>query len=169
MQAAMTVSLLVGTVRTEAEHTSSPARLMQTLNRRSVGRGTGFTTCLILHATKTGEVLTANAGHLQPYLQGEELALEAGLPLGFVAEMVSEETRFLLPAGERLTLVTDGIVEATNARKGLFGFDRTLAISGESAGAIAEQPEQFSIPADQADDITVLTLRLTAAEGAAAV
>ena len=158
MQAAMTVSLLVGTIRTEAEHTSSPATLMETLNRRSHGRTSSFTTCLILHVARSGEVTAANAGHLQPYLAGHEIALESGLPLGFDPTAEYTETHFILEAGMTLTLLTDGVVEATNIRKELFGFSRTEAISTNTAQAIAEEAHEFGMPAPQADDITVLTL-----------
>jgi serine phosphatase RsbU (regulator of sigma subunit) len=148
----------VGAVRTEAEHTSSPARLMQALNRRSYGRGSSFTTCLILHVARDGEVTAANAGHLQPYVAGREIELEGGLPLGFDLDAEYAETRFVLQPGERLTLVTDGVVEATNGKKELFGFARTAAVSANSAHAIAEEAQLFGMPAAQGDDITVLTL-----------
>ncbi len=57
-----------------------------------------------------------------------------------------------------MTLVTDGVVEATNGKKELFGFARTAAVSANSAHAIAEEAQLFGMPAAQGDDITVLTL-----------
>ena len=58
------------------------------------GQG-GFTTCLVLRITENGTLTVANAGHLAPYLQGEELLqLENGLPLGLAAEAVYPETTF---------------------------------------------------------------------------
>jgi len=53
-----------------------------------------------------------------------------------------------------LTLLSDGVVEARNASGELFGFDRTAAISGETASQVAKAAELFG----QEDDITVLTL-----------
>jgi len=47
------------------------------------------------------------------------------------------------------------VVEAQNARRELFGFDRTAAISNQSADSIARAAEAHG----QNDDITVLTLR----------
>jgi len=47
---------------------------------------------------------------------------------------------------------------ATTGKKVLFGFARTAAVSSNSAHAIAEEAQQFGMPAAQADDITVLTL-----------
>jgi Stage II sporulation protein E (SpoIIE) len=162
MQAAMTVSLLVGAFRTAAETTVSPAALMETLNRRLHGRGVGFTTCLILNIAANGEVAAANAGHLRPYLNGTELELEVGLPLGFTPDASYLETHFILCPACTLTLLTDGVVEATHpTTRELFGFDRTQAMSTQSAEAIAAAAQLFGHGAPQSDDITVLTITHT--------
>lgn len=158
MPAAMTVSLLVGAVRTLAEMTQSPAEILAGLNRRLVGRGSGFTTCVVLRLDGLGGVTASSAGHLNPYLAGREVALDAGLPLGLSAEAVYTESTFVLDREELLTLLTDGVVEATSVNRQLFGFARTEAISGESAYAIAEAACGFGKGAAQADDITVLTV-----------
>ena len=67
--AAMTVSLLVGTVRTLAHYTQSPAEILAAMNQRMIARSHdgGFTTCLILRADTDGKITAANAGHLAPY------------------------------------------------------------------------------------------------------
>jgi len=155
MPAALTVSLLVGTVRTLAHYTLSPGEILSAMNARMMGRSQGgFTTCLILHARPDGTVTIANAGHLAPYLNGKDLDLENGLPLGLSAESTYTETTITLPANARLTLLTDGVVEARSPGGELFGFDRTAAISTESAEQIAHAAKQFG----HEDDITVLTL-----------
>jgi serine phosphatase RsbU (regulator of sigma subunit) len=145
-----------------AEMTVAPGVLMAALNRRLHGRGSGFTTCVALRVDPDGTVTVANAGHLQPYLDGREMELEAGLPLGFDVDAEYVETRFVLTAGERLALVTDGVVEAMNGKRELFGFVRTEAVSGETAGKIAGAAEGFGAAVAQADDITVLTVVRTA-------
>ena len=48
LPAAMTVSLLIGALRSIVETTSSPSEILAGLNRRLLGRGFGFTTCLAL-------------------------------------------------------------------------------------------------------------------------
>ncbi len=50
--------------------------------------------------------------------------------------------------------MSDGVVEVRNNAGDLFGFERTRAISLESAGSIAEAAPRFG----QEDDITVMTL-----------
>ena len=61
----------------------------------------------------------------------------------------------MLEPGDRLTFVSDGVVEATNSRQELFGFDRLREISTEEAQRIADAAKRFG----QQDDITVLTFR----------
>jgi hypothetical protein len=161
MPAAMTVSLLVSTVRTLAHYTQSPGEILRAMNQRMLGRSEGgFTTCLVLRIAPDGAVTAANAGHLPPYIDGNEFLLENGLPLGLSADSNYSETNLLLADHTRLTLMTDGVVEAQSAAGELFGFDRTRSISNQSAEAIAHAAQQFG----QEDDITVLTLAFTPAE-----
>ncbi len=156
MAAAMMVSLVVGTLHTLAERTTRPGEILAGLNRRVMGRSAGgFTTCLLFCAEQDGRVTFANAGHLAPYLEGREIALENGFPLGLVAECAYGETVVELGIGAALTLVTDGVVEARNGAGELFGFERTERISGEPAEAIVGAAREFG----QDDDITALTVK----------
>jgi serine phosphatase RsbU (regulator of sigma subunit) len=159
MPAAMTVSLLVGTVRTLAHYTQSPGEILAAMNQRMLARSHGgFTTCLVLRADPGGTFTIANAGHIAPYLGGKELPLENGLPLGLAAETAYAESTFQLAQGRQITLVTDGVVEARDKTGALYGFERTAAISSETAEGIARAAQRFG----QDDDITVLTLARTA-------
>jgi hypothetical protein len=155
MPAAMTVSLLVGTVRTLAHYTQSPGEILTAMNQRMLTRSQGgFTTCLVVRVDAEGTITSANAGHLAPYVDGRELPLESGLPLGLAADAAYSETAISIPPNTQLTLLTDGIVEARNSNGELFGFDRTAAISVRSTEEIARAAQAFG----QEDDITVLTL-----------
>jgi hypothetical protein len=158
MPAAMTVSLLVGTVRTLAHYTQSPSEILEAMNQRMLARSNGgFTTCLVLRAGADGKLTIANAGHISPYRNGAELELENGLPLGLAESATYHESTFGLAENEQLTLLTDGVVEARNPSGELFGFDRTREISRESSESIAQAARAFG----QEDDITVVTLTLT--------
>jgi len=157
MPAAMTVSLLVGTVRTLAHYTQRPGEILAAMNQRMMSRSHGgFTTCLVLRADTDGKLTIANAGHIAPYLEGKELALENGLPLGLSADATYAESTFQLAPVHQLTLVTDGVVEARDKAGALFGFERTAALSKQPAEAIAQAAQAFG----QDDDITALTLAL---------
>jgi serine phosphatase RsbU (regulator of sigma subunit) len=109
---------------------------------------------MVIRVDPDGAVTAANAGHLAPYLEGKELALENGLPLGLSGEAQYPVSQFRFGSASQLTLITDGVVEARNASGALFGFERTAAISTKSASEMAQAAQAFG----QEDDITVLTL-----------
>ena len=160
MPAAMTVSLLVGTVRTLAHYTQDPAEILTSMNQRILGYSNGgFTTAMVLRAEDDGTIAIANAGHLAPYYEGRELSVENGLPHGLTADVAYEECRLHLSPGETLTLLSDGVVEARSVSGELFGFERVAAISKEPAENVAQAARAFG----QQDDITVLRLELAPA------
>jgi hypothetical protein len=157
LPAAMTVSLLVGTVRTLAHYTQSPSEMLAAMNQSMVGRcNGGFTTCLILRADLDGSLTTANAGHIAPYINGSEMFCDNGFPLGITQSASYTEFRSQLTLTDQLTLITDGVVEARNVSGELFGFDRSAELATASAELIASTARNFG----QDDDITVLTLSL---------
>lgn len=155
LDAAMVGSVAVGALRSIADQDGGPATTLQRLNRvllQSPNRG--FVTCLCLVMTPQGRVTLSNAGHLPPYLNGQELPVMSGLPLGLVPDPEFEETEIDLPATARITLISDGVVEARSETGELYGFERTLRISGQPANKIAAEANRFG----QIDDITVITL-----------
>lgn len=159
--AAMTVSLLVGTFRTLAHYTQSPSEILRAMNQRMLARTSGgFVTCLVLRVDSDGIQTAANAGHPAPYLNGREIPLDNGLPLGLSADSTYVETISILPPGAQVTLLTDGVLEAQSSARELFGFDRTAAISTRSAEEIARAAQAFG----QEDDITVLTISFVPVE-----
>lgn len=164
MPAALTVALIVGTLRTLVEVTSSPAEILAGLNRRLEGRSTGFTTCVVVRIMPDGIATLASAGHLNPYISSpsaapREITAPASLPLGLAANAEYADVPLVLAPGETITFLSDGVVEARNAHGELFGFDRACALAAHSAGQIAQTAEDFG----QEDDITVVTLALTPA------
>jgi len=155
LPAAMLVSMLVGAIRTTIEDTQDPVLILRKLHERLVGRtGGGFATALAARIDHDGAVSIANAGHLSPYLDGEEIELPGALPLGVMKGGQYETRHFELPAGSRLAFFSDGVVEAQNQRGELFGFDRARAISTQPVAAIVEEAVHFG----QFDDITVVTV-----------
>ena len=163
MPAAMTVSLAVGALSLAVEATAKPGEILAALNRALCGRNRdGFTTCLVIRVDADGTLTVANAGHLAPYIDGQELQLDNGLPLGLAADAKYPEASVHLPAGHNILLLTDGVVEARSKTGELFGFDETAAIAGQSAESIAQAAQTFG----QEDDITVLTVMRVAATGA---
>ena len=156
LQAAMLVATVVGALGNLSSR--RPAQVLTHLNAslRGKSRG-GFVTCCSALFHPDGTVQAANAGHLSPYLDGCEVGLEPGLPLGVATDAEYAETSFDLNTG-RLTFLSDGVVEAANGKGELFGFERTREISGKLASEIAEAAKAWG----QNDDITVVTVRRNA-------
>lgn len=163
LRAAMAVSAIIGALR--AMESRQPSQVLAALNRGLAGNlGGGFVTCCAAHIAADGRMIIANAGHIPPWRNGQELECGNNLPLGIAAHIDYSEHPIQLAPGDSLTFLSDGVVEAGSGTGELFGFDRTRQISTQSAEQIAAAARAWG----QEDDITVLTLAFTGAEVAAA-
>jgi hypothetical protein len=160
LRAAMTSAFAIGALHALAAEISDPPQLLSRLNREILrGQDRGFITCLCIKLSPSGQMTMSNAGHLPPYRDGEELISEGGPPLGLFPDLIYSGSRFEINCGNSLTLLSDGVVEATDSKDELFGFERTKALSSYSAHGIAAA-QQFG----QEDDITVVKLKHTPVE-----
>ncbi len=164
LKAAMSVSLIVGVLRSLSGENSSPVQMLQGLNRCLCGRlQGGFVTAIVLRLFPNGKVILANAGHLPPFLNSAELEIEGSLPLGLLSFAEYSEVEIRLHPGDHLSLYTDGLVEARSATGEIYGFERLNALFATQP--TAQQATQAAVAFGQEDDITVLTLtRLAAGE-----
>ena len=163
LKAAMTGALAIGSFRALASEAFSPAQLLKRLNGSLYRAGDGgFITCLCGQFWPGGRLVLANAGHLSPYRNGEELQLECGLPLGIIADLEYTETVIAFEPNDTLVMLTDGVVEAQSRSGELFGFERTQNISHRSGATIAAAARAFG----QTDDITVLCITFLSREKA---
>jgi serine phosphatase RsbU (regulator of sigma subunit) len=121
-----------------------------------MGRGNAQAPCLALRIEANGEATLVNAGHMPPYLNGEPLAMEGALPLGTMDNEEFSVMRFTLKETDRLVLISDGIVEATDADGHLFGFERLTELlrSSSTAAELASAAQKFG----QQDDISVISV-----------
>jgi len=168
---AVTKTLMKGV----AEQHLSPAEVLAKVNRELFvdNEQMMFVTlfCGVLDV-RTGELQYTNAGHLPPLLvrpsgQADWLDLPKGQVLG-IAEAPAYATRTLtLEPLDTLLLYTDGVNEAMNAAKQLFGEERLQAFAQAQAGAgpkelveaLFASVRRFAGGEEQSDDITVLALR----------
>jgi hypothetical protein len=164
LKAAMSVSLIVGVLRSLSGQHSSPVQMLQALNRCLCGRlQGGFVTAIVLRLFPSGRVILANAGHLPPFLNSGELEIEGSLPLGLISFAEYSEMQIHLHPGDHLSLYTDGLVEARSTTGEIYGFERLNALFATQP--TAQQATQAAVAFGQEDDITVLTLtRLSAGE-----
>ena len=143
-------------MNTAAIEDTDPFAMLTTLNDCLCERGHATATCLALRIGRDGEVLLANAGHLPPYRNGAEIAMEGALPLGVATGIDFPVSRFRLEEGDSLLLISDGVAEAQDADGVLFGFERIGAILRQpiSAAELATAAQSFG----QQDDILVLRI-----------
>lgn len=162
LKAGMLSALIVGAIRTASQFTCEPSEILDLLNQRLQGRG--LVTCLALRIDRGGKVRLANAGHLPPYVNGKEMALEGTLPLGAAQGIAFQTVSMQLAPADSLLLISDGVVEARSKSGELFGFDRTASLSTRPVEEIAARAQDFG----QEDDITVLALTFSPVEMAVA-
>jgi len=130
-----------------------------------------FATMVAARLLKDGGVELSNAGHVPPIVQNgrvEQLPPD-GVPLGLFCQSAYTSQRLRLAEGDRLVLVTDGIIESTNGRDAEYGLDTLSRIvefhPNEEPRDLAERlvadAARFrnSRPAD--DDITLMVVRRT--------
>ena len=122
----------------------------------------------------SGEVVFASAGHDAPFLTRpgaapRRLDTAGGPPLGVVEEFVFPLDRDRMDVGEVLVLYTDGVTEAMNGARALYGTERLTAVlaatSADNARSVIEvvtdDVRAFAAGAEQADDIALLAFRRT--------
>jgi steroid delta-isomerase-like uncharacterized protein len=133
-----------------------------------------FVTCFYAILDPQSATLTyANAGHELPYLHRNGAAEELrarGMPLGMMPGMSYEEGEVSLAEGECVLFHSDGMVEAHNPKGEMFGFPRLRALVAEHGeertlrNLLLEELYSFVGEGwEQEDDITLLTLRRSAA------
>jgi serine phosphatase RsbU (regulator of sigma subunit)/predicted ester cyclase len=129
-----------------------------------------FITCFYaILDPESGRLIYANAGHDLPYVwqNGEAEELRArGMPLGLMPGMSYEQKEIVLEGGDSALFYSDGLVEAHDPQRDMFGFLRLRALVREHGKqesleeALLEQLYSFVGEGwEQEDDITLLTLR----------
>jgi serine phosphatase RsbU (regulator of sigma subunit) len=174
--AALVMASARSMLRAVAQASESPGDVLGRVNDSLVTDipSNMFVTCFYaILDPKSGHLRYANAGHDLPYLHrnGEAEELRArGMPLGLMPGMSYEENEIVLDAGEAALFYSDGLVEAHYPKGEMFGFPRLrklVAAHGEE-GSLEEAllEELYSFVGEgweQEDDITLLTLRRSAA------
>ena len=117
----------------------------------------------------TGKGKAANAGHEHPVLKRADGSYELieyrhSPPVSLVKGLKFREHDFELKPGDRLFVYTDGVAEAMNIDRELFGTDRLLEVLNSDQNASPQQVldnvtngiNAFVGDAEQFDDITML-------------
>ncbi len=172
-------ALVMATTRTmlraAAQRLLSPGEVLQRVNDVLVQEipPNMFVTCLYaILERETGRLVYANAGHDLPYRRragrsyGAEELRARGMPLGLMPGMGYEEKEIVLERGESVLFYSDGLVEAHDPRREMFGFPRLQGLVGaqRSGGSslisflLSELRRFTGENWEQEDDITLVTL-----------
>lgn len=129
-----------------------------------------FVTCFyVVLNPATGHLRYANAGHDVPYRYTADGVVElraTGMPLGLMPGMDYDEKEATLAPGEYVLLYSDGLVEAHNPKREMFGFPRLQELMATHANGdtlkdfLLDQLATFTGPGwEQEDDVTLVTLQ----------
>src|ERR671921_337551 len=171
-------ALVMATTRTllraSAQRLDSPGEVLRRVNDVMVQDipPNMFITCLYaILDPETGLLSYANAGHDLPYRRkasagGAEELRATGMPLGLLPGMEYEEKEIVLESGDSVLFYSDGLVEAHDPQREMFGFPRLQGlVAGHRTGGEAMVNFLLSELArftgegwEQEDDITLVTL-----------
>ena len=162
-------------VKTRAASDPSPASIVTHVNDALSAENDScmfVTLYLGILNLRDGTLLTTNAGHNPPLLkrrngQFEWLTAQDGPLVGPMPGIAFKESLIQLGPGDEIFLYTDGVTEADNVRRELFGKDRLKTVLDQSRavsvidriGEVMNAVRGFAGSAPQADDITILGIR----------
>ncbi len=156
--------------RNVAAHTAEPNHIVETMNT-NICEGNDncmFVTLFVgVLDLQTGHLSYCNAGHDAPYIEGKLLPCDSNLPIGVTETCQYSKQETDLVSGTIIFLYTDGLTEAENANRDLFGQQRITDIVTAFKGSPQELIEtmttavhQFVGDHEQSDDLTMLAFKL---------
>lgn len=175
--AALYAALVSGILRSLAARELSPAKMLTAMNEQLQQRRLDAQYVTMLYAVWNGENRTleiANAGSVQPLLvTGDGAHRKAtpiraeGFPLGLFPNVTYEEFTLSTTSGDEIVFFSDGITDAENSQREMFGTERLCELLQETVHESAQQTvlhvrdslEVFQHGAEHFDDETLLVLR----------
>jgi sigma-B regulation protein RsbU (phosphoserine phosphatase) len=172
--AALFAALVSGIMRSAAQQRLEPARMLATLNNTIQERKLESQYVTMLFAMWNDDSRTlqvANSGAVQPILcrHGQSSTVRAeGFPLGLFPNASYEELNVATEPGDTIVFVSDGILDAENAQREMYGPERLselLCSDGEQsaqeiADAILNDVGRFQGEQERFDDETIIVLRI---------
>jgi serine phosphatase RsbU (regulator of sigma subunit)/anti-sigma regulatory factor (Ser/Thr protein kinase) len=175
--AALVMATTRSVLRAASEHHASPGKILAQANEMLCPDipANMFVTCLyIILDPNSGKLSIANAGHNLPILHTCKGVLDlraTGMPLGLMPGMQYDDVEGELSPGDSLLVYSDGLVEAHNAQREMFGFRHLHDLvagfehaSPEAHGramitTLLKELAEFTGPDwEQEDDVTFVTL-----------
>jgi serine phosphatase RsbU (regulator of sigma subunit) len=165
-------------IRAVAERTHSLSAVLAKVNdtlAASLPPELFVTLCYAVFEPSTATLRWSSAGHPHPLRWTAEdhqvTELECyGMPLGLIRDSVYEEHSVRLEPGDVVMIFTDGLVEALDSSRSMYGFDRVerdfaehACVNGSAAQklhAVLTSMRVFIDGAQLEDDVTVVTLSI---------
>ena len=170
--AALVMAITRTMLRTAARSGAPPGQVLAQVNdllSADIPPGMFVTCFYALLDPASGTVQYANAGHDLPYRRHAEQVSEmraTGMPLGIMPSMEYEEFDVTLTTGDCVLFHSDGLAEAHNAQREMFGFPRLESLLRQHAdGAtlidfLLRELNRFTGGAlEQEDDLTLVTVQ----------
>ena len=159
---------------------SDPGTILERANREILKHNMAdmfVTVWLGVLEISTGKLMAANAGHEYPVLRKADGSFELlkdkhGFVIGGMEGVKYKTYEIQMEPGTKLFVYTDGVPEATNGEKELFGTERMLAALNEAPDVSPEQVlgnmrkavDAFVGEEEQFDDLTMLCLEYKGTE-----
>lgn len=169
--AALIMAALSTKIRSEALVQSEVGKLLESANQSmySLTSEEGFfaTIALARYWPADGKMQLALGGHLPPLLIVDSdigaLPQLRGISLGIMPDVHYETEEISLSPGESILFITDGVVEAENENKELFGNDRLAAYIKSAKGppwgkGLLHSISQWRGNSSASDDVTILEI-----------
>ena len=170
--AALVMATTRSLLRPAAQRLISPGRVLELVNdllHPDIPPNM-FVTCLYaVLDPSSGAIRYANAGHDLPYQRTTNSVVElraTGMPLGLMPRMSYEEIETTIAPGDSVLLYSDGLIEAHNPSREMFGFPRAKELVAAHPGGesliqylLAELADFTGEGWEQEDDVTLMTLQ----------
>lgn len=172
----MVMGVIHSLFRAFSTHENNPARIMQAINEASCqGNESNLFVTMFLGVLDlpTGRLRYCCAGHDAPIIivNGQWSMLDAlpHLPVGVFDEMKYGMQETVLEPESTVFLYTDGLTEAKNTKRKMFGIKRVEeAVMASSQlqpkqllEAVSDKVHEYVGDAEQSDDLTLLAFRYT--------
>lgn len=168
LPAALVMTALWSKIRSESSRPEPVDRMLTGINDAMYDMFSEYgyfaTIVLARYWPETGQVQFTCGGHIPPYRVAngvlQDVPLVRGISLGVMQGAVFSRQEFLLDAGQSLLFLTDGVSEATNPDRvmfGLAGLKRALAVNHEPpwGQALVNAVQHWCGGTDLDDDLTI--------------
>jgi serine phosphatase RsbU (regulator of sigma subunit) len=169
--AALVMAALSTKIRSEARNQYEIDALLRTVNNSTytLTSEEGFFATIVLtrYWPQSGKMQLAMGGHLQPLWIADtdirNLPQIKGISLGVTQDAHYEKKEISLAPGESILLFSDGVIEAQNEDKELFGNERLVGFLKDSSGppwgkGLLDFISKWQGNSGASDDLTILEI-----------